>query len=178
MAFISVGIFSGLGSWTIVGAGPAVVVVMEEFNISLSATLDGLINWCILLIGIGVCRLMNPADEEFHLGPLWAVFRNTPDFSRRLPFVVWHDDLVRCLIQLDEFSCRPNCGRICYQLWRSFTGYCCKRSLLSPRARLVDGNIHVFLPSSLFAWSDRIWVSDYREWMALALLGVSQVEGD
>jgi MFS family permease len=80
MAFISVGIFSGLGSWTIVGAGPAVVVVMEEFNISLSATLDGLINWCILLIGIGVCHLMFLLMKNFIWVPLGLYFGTRPTF--------------------------------------------------------------------------------------------------
>jgi hypothetical protein len=53
-AFVSVGVFSGLGTWLVAGGGPALVVIMEDFDQSLGATIDGVINWCVLLMGVGV----------------------------------------------------------------------------------------------------------------------------
>jgi hypothetical protein len=46
--------FVVLNGWVMVGPGPAIVLLMKEFNTDLASTVRGVVNWCVLTLGIGV----------------------------------------------------------------------------------------------------------------------------
>jgi hypothetical protein len=76
-AFITICLFSGLGSWVIGGAGPALVIIMHEFHTDLQTTVNGVLNWSILTLGLGVrqckCQLI---CSELLLGSRGSIFRH------------------------------------------------------------------------------------------------------
>lgn len=53
-AFIAVGTFSSLGTWVIVGATSAFVLLAKEFNEDVGTVVDGVNNYPTLLMGAGV----------------------------------------------------------------------------------------------------------------------------
>lgn len=53
-AFIPICCFAGLTNWVVAGPGTAIVVMMEEFGTDLNTTVNGVINWTILTLGLGV----------------------------------------------------------------------------------------------------------------------------
>jgi hypothetical protein len=59
--------FSAVGGWAIGGIAPAIVLLMNDFNTDLNATVDGALNWSILLLGVGV-SLIDVLILEFCLG--------------------------------------------------------------------------------------------------------------
>ena len=54
MAFISVSFLSLAAGWSVGGLGPAIPLLMMEFNVDLNTTINGIINWPVLLLGLGV----------------------------------------------------------------------------------------------------------------------------
>jgi len=46
--------FSGMGGWIVAGVGPALVIIGNEFEKDLAETVRGVINWFVLLLGVGV----------------------------------------------------------------------------------------------------------------------------
>ena len=57
-AFIPIIWFAGLTNWVVAGPGTAIVVIMEEYDLTLNQTVDGLINWVVLTLGLGVCYIL------------------------------------------------------------------------------------------------------------------------
>jgi hypothetical protein len=54
IAFISIGIFTALGGWVLGCVSPGVVLLMDDFHKDLNTTVDGAINWGVLVLGVGV----------------------------------------------------------------------------------------------------------------------------
>src|SRR5436190_23352635 len=54
VAMLSILWFSGMGGWIVAGVGPALVIIGNEFEKELAETVRGVINWFVLLLGIGV----------------------------------------------------------------------------------------------------------------------------
>lgn len=54
MAFIAVSIFAIASGWNVGGLSTAIVLLIKEFHTTLKTTVDGVINWSILLLGLGV----------------------------------------------------------------------------------------------------------------------------
>jgi hypothetical protein len=54
IVFVVMSMFCIQGGWAIGGISTAVVLVIKEFHTDLNTTIDGLINWSVLLLGLGV----------------------------------------------------------------------------------------------------------------------------
>jgi hypothetical protein len=54
MAFIAVCMFAISSGWNVGGPSVAIVLLMNEFHTSLKATVDAMVNWNVLLLGLGV----------------------------------------------------------------------------------------------------------------------------
>lgn len=54
VAFISIGVFSFVGGWTVGGIASGIVLLLNEFNNGLNDTVDGAIEWAVLMLGVGV----------------------------------------------------------------------------------------------------------------------------
>jgi hypothetical protein len=57
IAFVSIGVFSAVGGWVLGGVGSGIVLLMDEFHTDLNDTINGSINWSILMLGCGVSPL-------------------------------------------------------------------------------------------------------------------------
>ena len=53
-AFISIATFAAVTNWVVGGPGTGVVLIMKEFHLELNHVIDGLFNWVILTLGLGV----------------------------------------------------------------------------------------------------------------------------
>ena len=53
-ALLSVSYLCMSAGWFLGGLGPAIPLVMAEFQIDLNTTVNGIINWSVLLLGLGV----------------------------------------------------------------------------------------------------------------------------
>jgi hypothetical protein len=53
-AFIPISILATVAGWVIGGPAAAIPLLMEEFNKDLKNTVDAIINWPVLLLGLGV----------------------------------------------------------------------------------------------------------------------------
>jgi hypothetical protein len=56
-AFIPISILATVAGWVIGGPAAAIPLLMEEFNMDLKNTVDAIINWPVLLLGLGVHHL-------------------------------------------------------------------------------------------------------------------------
>jgi hypothetical protein len=75
VAYFSVAIFAGLGTWVVSGIGSGLILIMNEFGEDLQDTVNGAINWSILTLGFAVTSLVMTTDHiEFFLDPLFNVF--------------------------------------------------------------------------------------------------------
>ena len=54
VALVSVSFLSMAAGWYIGGLGPAIPHLIAEFNTDLNTTINGVINWSVLLLGLGV----------------------------------------------------------------------------------------------------------------------------
>jgi hypothetical protein len=54
MAFITVGSFASEAGWISGGLSTAIILLIKEFHTNLKTTVDGMINWNILTLGLGV----------------------------------------------------------------------------------------------------------------------------
>jgi hypothetical protein len=54
MVFASACLFAIEAGWTVGGLGSAIILLIKEFHTDLKTTVDGVINWSILLLGLGV----------------------------------------------------------------------------------------------------------------------------
>ena len=54
VVFIAMTLFCMEGGWAIGGVSTAIVLLMNEFHTDLNTTIDGVINWSVLLLGLGV----------------------------------------------------------------------------------------------------------------------------
>jgi hypothetical protein len=68
LAFFSIMLFVVLNGWVMVGPGPAIVLLMEEFNTDLNQTVRGVITWCVLTLGIGVLCSNDISDNRTSFG--------------------------------------------------------------------------------------------------------------
>jgi hypothetical protein len=53
-AFATVCLFAIEAGWVVGGLGTAIILLIKEFHTDLKTTVDGVINWSILLLGLGV----------------------------------------------------------------------------------------------------------------------------
>jgi hypothetical protein len=53
-AFIPIVCFAGLTNWVVAGPGTAIVLIMKAFHIDLEETVNGIIGYTILTLGLGV----------------------------------------------------------------------------------------------------------------------------
>jgi hypothetical protein len=84
VAFISIGMFSAVGGWAIGGIAPAILLLMNDFNTDLNATVDGALNWSILLLGVGVKSFSVNLTIEFYLGTTRSLFWYSSDLYHGL----------------------------------------------------------------------------------------------
>ena len=77
-------VFSG---WATLGAGSAIPVLMREFDQDLTSVVNAVINWAVLLLGIGV-HILNTllfklivSCIDLFLGSCNVVFRHPPGWS-------------------------------------------------------------------------------------------------
>jgi hypothetical protein len=54
LAFFFIACFAGLTNWAVAGPGTAIIVMMTEFNTDLEGTVNGVISYCILTLGLAV----------------------------------------------------------------------------------------------------------------------------
>ena len=53
-AFIPIVTFAALTNWVVAGPGTAIPQLMVEFHLDLDQVVNGLINWVVLTLGLGV----------------------------------------------------------------------------------------------------------------------------
>ena len=54
LAFAAMSLFAIESGWNVGGGGTAIVLLMNEFHTDLNTTVDGVVNWMVLLLGLGV----------------------------------------------------------------------------------------------------------------------------
>jgi hypothetical protein len=54
IAFLCVCFYAFLASWTLGGIALGIPGIIQEWNVSLNAVVDGLVSWNVLTLGIGV----------------------------------------------------------------------------------------------------------------------------
>ena len=67
-AFIPIVTFAALTNWVVAGPGTAIPQLMEEFHLDLDQVVNGLINWVVLTLGLGVITpspIYSPPYNEF-----------------------------------------------------------------------------------------------------------------
>ena len=67
LAFASVSFLTLSAEWSVGGLGSAVPLLMAEFNVDLKETIDAMINWPVLLLGLGVLptiTLLSPISRR------------------------------------------------------------------------------------------------------------------
>ena len=96
------------------GAGSAIVLLMQEFGNDLQATVNGLINWCVLLLGVGVLSFFYFLTFiEFSLGSLGVVFRDSSCLPLGFAYAFCLRNLERGGPKLGKSSCCPYFYRNC-----------------------------------------------------------------
>jgi hypothetical protein len=55
LAFTSICAFTFVASWALGGFGPGILLVLEDFQSDLNATVHGIVSWVVLTIGLAVC---------------------------------------------------------------------------------------------------------------------------
>jgi hypothetical protein len=53
-AFIPIVTFAAVTNWAVAGPGTAIVIIMEEYGLELNQTVNGVINWVVLTLGLAV----------------------------------------------------------------------------------------------------------------------------
>lgn len=56
-AYLPIVIFAGITNWVVAGPGTAIPLMMGEFHLDLDQVVNGLINWVVLTLGLGVFAL-------------------------------------------------------------------------------------------------------------------------
>jgi len=54
VAFVSAGAFALMSGWVVGGISSGILLLMDEFQTDLNASIDGIINWPVLMLGVGV----------------------------------------------------------------------------------------------------------------------------
>jgi hypothetical protein len=61
ISFIVMTLFCIEGGWAIGGVSTSIILLIKEFHTDLNTTIDGVINWSVLLLGLGVIPSKTPA---------------------------------------------------------------------------------------------------------------------
>ena len=106
MAFITVSLFAAEAGWSVGGLSTAIILLMKEFDTDLKTTVDGTINWSILILGLGVKA---PQDSSslifpigFRLGSNNFVFWLASSVALSYDLAFRNFDLGRCFAQLPQ----------------------------------------------------------------------------
>jgi hypothetical protein len=126
-ALVSGGCVAYMAGWISGGPASAIPILMAEFGTNLSDTIDGLINWGILMLGLGVTPTSAKTvlmEIDLFLGPGNWVPRNAPcgvdghsNYVRRVFLGRWFS-------QFWEFGGISYYFTVCCELWGgSFRDY-------------------------------------------------------
>ena len=102
-AFTTLSLFAVESGWIVGAVSTGIVLLMEEFHTDLNTTVDGVVNWSILLLGLGV---KNPIfHNSFFIGLLLgshsSALWHTSCFTLGHAYPFHHIDLV---CPREEFS--------------------------------------------------------------------------
>lgn len=120
VATVSILCFGGMGSWIIGGISPALVIIGNEFDQDLEDTVRALINWSVLLLGVGVVSHgAQPLilSVDFFLDTVRFVFRHSSGVPRRVFLAVCHSNLVCRCQKFQQLYCCTYYMCLCCQLW-------------------------------------------------------------
>jgi MFS family permease len=80
-AFSAVVWFSALDGWLTSGPSSAIPILVKEFHEDLNSITTGVVSWCILTLGLGVCPLFcRTYSKNFFWVPLGCYFGRRPCF--------------------------------------------------------------------------------------------------
>lgn len=98
LAFCTLMLYVLLTGWVMVGPGPAMVLLMDDFHTDLTQTSRGVITWCVLTLGLGVFFLQSTSLTkriELFLGTDWNLLRPATCFCYCRFWVLGDNHLVR-----------------------------------------------------------------------------------
>lgn len=95
-AFVTIQLFTFLSIWILAGIGAAIILIIDDFKVSLTQAVRGLISWMVLTIGLAVAFPSDITDIEFFVDSCLHLLWQTSLFPSCLVSSFCHYNLAGC----------------------------------------------------------------------------------